>query len=304
MAYIYPQFSSKELFGIRLGGAGLGNLLFTWARAELLAAEHNLQVIWPSWKSLKLGPWIRNEADKRFYGDLFQNNSGYVDGIKKAGVLLLGNKVKINQVTSFAELGENDVVLYDAFDMHFKDLLPHRDYLRQIITANLQKKGMAALAFDAQKAINVHVRLGDFAAANAGALAAGQNNTRIPVGWYAAMVKELRKYIGECRVNVFSDGTDEELTELLRLPNVHRVFFGNSIADILALSKAPLIISSGSSFSLWARFLGNCSSISYPNQKKDATFTGETGFELELPMDGCLTPEQVQLLQQMYNSRD
>ena len=64
---------------------------------------------------------------------------------------------------------------------------------------------------------------------------------------------------------------------------VERKTFGNSIGDIIGLSKAPLMIASGSSFSLWARYIGECNSISYPNQIKDRVVTDQRNkFEIEV----------------------
>ena len=60
------------------------------------------------------------------------------------------------------------------------------------------------------------------------------------------------------------------------------------------------MISSGSSFSLWARFLGNCSSISYPNQIKDRVHTGD-GFEIELGLDDDFTDDQKAYVNALYS---
>lgn len=54
MNYVYPKLSEKDLGFIRLGGAGLGNLLFTYARALVYARDHGCQMIWPTWPSVKL----------------------------------------------------------------------------------------------------------------------------------------------------------------------------------------------------------------------------------------------------------
>ena len=116
------------------------------------------------------------------------------------------------------------------------------------------------------------------------------------------MVELVRSSAGwSVPVNVFSDGTDEELKDLLQMPDVKRVFFGNSIADIVALSKAPLMIASGSSFSLWARFLGNCSSISFPKQMKDHTLENpQNGFEIEIDYGDNVVSDIVDKIHQMY----
>ena len=309
MVYIYPKFSKNEFLGIRLGGAGLGNLLFTWSRVIAASEKHNAKLIWPTWPSVKVGPWLRHEKDKRCYIGLFKNKTGMCGGFKKYAKLCFGKKIHTKNLDAidWDKLGENDIVVYDdfklapgVFQMDFNGTREYRDKITEIIYANLGKKGKKALDFDASRAIGIHVRLGDFDRTTA-ALDTGKNNMRIQISWYVAMVNKLREAAGwNVPVYVFSDGTDDELAELTALPEVRRMTFGNSIGDIVCLSRFPVMISSGSSFSLWARFLGNCSSISYPNQIKDRVHTGE-GFEIELGANYDLSDEYQTYIQKIYS---
>ena len=308
MAYIYPKFSKHELIGIRLSGAGLGNLLFTWSRVIAASEKHNAKLIWPTWPSIKVGPWIRHEKDKRTYVGLFSNRTGLCGGIKKYLKLCFSRKIHTKDLDAvdWGNLGENDLVIYDDFNlapgefqMNFNGTREYREKIAEIIYSNLGKKGKNAFSFDASGAICVHVRLGDFSKTTA-ALDTGKNNMRIRIDWYVAMVNKLREAAGwTVPVFVFSDGTDEELSELTALPEVRRLTFGNSIGDIVGLSRFPIMISSGSSFSLWARFLGNCSSISYPNQIKDRVHSGD-GFEIELGANDELTNDQKLYIQRLF----
>lgn len=308
MAYIYPKFSKYELIGIRLGGAGLGNLLFTWSRVIVASEKHNLKLVWPTWPSIKIGPWIRHEKDKRSYIGLFSNKTKMCSGFKKYMKLGFGKKIHTKNLDEidWDNLGENDIVVYDdfklapgVFQMNFNGSMVYRDKIVDVILRNLGKKGKKALEFDASKSICVHVRLGDFSKTTA-ALDTGKNNMRIQINWYVSVVKKLREAAGwNIPVYVFSDGRDEELADLIGLPEVKRITFGNSIGDIIGLSRAPIMISSGSSFSLWARFLGNCSNISYPNQIKDRVHTGE-GFEIELGFDDEFTVDQKSYIRKIY----
>lgn len=309
MAYIYPKFSKHELIGIRLGGAGLGNLLFTWSRVIAASEKYNAELIWPTWPSIKVGTWLRHEKDKRSYIGLFSNKTGMCGGINKYIKLCFGKKIHTKNLDAldWDNLGENDIVVYDdfklapgVFQMNFDGTREYRDKISEIIYSNLGKKGKKALGFDASEAIGVHVRLGDFDKTTA-ELDNGKNNMRIQISWYVAMVNKLREAAGwNVPVYVFSDGTDEELADLTTLPKVSRITFGNSIGDIVGLSRFPVMISSGSSFSLWARFLGNCSSISYPNQIKDRVHTGD-GFEIELGADEELSFDQKSYVQKIYS---
>ena len=308
MAYIYPKFSKNEFIGVRLGGAGLGNLLFTWSRVIAASEKYDLKLIWPTWPSIKIGTWIRNERDKRSYIGLFSNKTGMCGGIEKYIRLCFGRKIhtrNLNEI-EWNSLRKNDIVIYDdfklapgEFQMNFEGTREYRDRILDVIFNNLDKKDKKALAFNASNAISVHVRLGDFSETTED-LDNGKNNMRIQINWYVSVVKKLREAAGWIvPVYVFSDGTDEELSELTALPEVKRITFGNSIGDIIGLSKFPVMISSGSSFSLWARFLGNCSSISYPNQIKDRVHTGE-GFEIELGLDDELTSDQIAYIKKIY----
>lgn len=310
MIYIYPKFSKTELFGVRFKGAGLGNLLFIWSRAIVAAEEHNCKLIWPTWPSIKLGPWIRREKDKRFYGNLFKCKSYKIYGIKKYIYLIFKKKYycKNFDEVKWEDIHDGSVLICNGYNlkpgelqMNFNGLREYRSIILNHIISNLKRLGQSANNFKAENSINVHVRLGDFTN-NSALLDSGANNTRISIEWYVYIVNLIRSICGfDIPVNVFSDGKDEELEPLLKLDNTKRVFFGNSIADIIALSKAPLIISSGSSFSLWGRFLGQSSSFSYPHQMKDRVLCNvKDGFEVELGINDFPDDKVAETIREMY----
>ncbi len=274
MKYVYPRLSEQDLFAFRLGGAGLGNILFTYARAVVYARKNNCELIWPTWPSLKLGPILRREKDKRFYIGLFRNNSHYIGGIKKAGLLLTKKKVPEN--TPVGSVPDDSIVVFEGMDDCFLPIINDSKSVFDDIVENLSPNSKKALAFQASKAICVHIRLGDFAKATIEEVLSGKHCCAIPLEWYVNMINAVRRITGEdTKVYVFSDGTDSELTEVLSLPNVERAYFGNAIADILALSKAGVFIASGSSFSMWARYLGRMTTVMFPNQEKQKILTDD-----------------------------
>ena len=298
MKYIYPKFTNKELPFVRFGGAGLGNLLFTYARALILANETGAKLVNPTWPCLKIGPVLRREKDKRFYFDLFKNGNGSIDGLKKTCLLLFSEKTKVNSISDVKSARDGSLLIYDEFKMNFDGLIPYRNLILSDIIGNLKKKNRKPLEEDFTNAINVHVRCGDFLAPNSENLKNGVNNTRIPISWYVGIIKQIQNSVNkDIKFNIFSDGTDEELKDILALPNTKRVFYGTSIADIIALSRSKLIIASGSSFSMWARFLGNCNSISYLNQRKD--FVGDkTVFEIET--DSLIAKKELEKIYMLF----
>ena len=93
MKYTFVSLGKMESFGYRLGGAGLGNILFPWATALVYAKKHDLKRIQTTWKNFKIGPFLRKERDKRMYFDLFTGKDG-IGGFKKFFLLNFSSKVK------------------------------------------------------------------------------------------------------------------------------------------------------------------------------------------------------------------
>lgn len=267
---------------VRLGGAGLGNILFPWARAAVFARDHRCEMIWPTWPSVKLGPLLRREKDKRFYGDLFRSN-GEIAGLCKLWKLARLSRVPETEKESIS-LCDETIVEFCGFEGCFEEILREYEFVRELIVSHLTEKNRCPLETDLSGMIGIHVRLGDFSRVSEEEVKAGRHDSALPIEWYADMVEQIRAYTGrEVPALVFSDGTDKELRELLTLPGVSRKSFGTSIADILALSRFPLLIASGSSFSMWARYLGRANCICYKNQRKQAILTPEeTNFEIEV----------------------
>ncbi len=286
MKYVYPKLSSNDLLVIRLGGAGLGNLLFTYGRALDYAKKNNCRVIWPTWPSFKIGPYLRREKDKRHYIGLFRKPPYMVGGLLKAWVLL--TKKKITEENA-AQCPENGIVVFEKFIGSFDSIREAYADIREVLSASIRDK--AVLEFDPRGAVLLHVRLGDFGKATEQELKAGKHDSRLPITWYCEMLRQIRNICGNTvPAYVFSDGTDEELAPLLSMNNVQRKTFGNAIADIIALSKAPLLIASGSSFSMWARYLGRQNTICYTNQIKEEILTeSDTAFEIEV--ENVIPPE-------------
>lgn len=290
MNYVYPKLSDKDLYFFRLGGAGLGNLLFAYARALVYANKKGYKMIWPTWFSFKLGPILRNEKDKRFYNDLFTNKSSYIDGFKK--IILLMTKDKIFEQDKDKDF-DNKVVIFEKFIGSFEPIKYDHKIILEDLERN-QKKDNSLSSFDPSDGIAVHIRLGDFIRASVDEVKSGKHDSALPIEWYVNVIKRIREISGKnLPVYLFSDGTDEELSEVTRLENVKRITFGNAINDILALSRAKLMIASGSSFSMWARYLGRANTICYTNQIKEYILTEkDTSFEIEID-EKALIPNEI-----------
>lgn len=269
MNYVYPKLSSRDFHIFRAGGAGLGNILFIYARAVVYSQKHkNVKMIWPTWPSVKIGPILRREKDKRFYNDLFENKSGYIDGFEKTKLLLSLKKISEKEA-SINAVSDNSIIEFEGFEDCFLPIIDDSQIVLDDIIRNLATKNRKALEFEGKNAICMHVRLGDFNRVTWDEVLQGKHCSSIPIEWYINMGKEIRRIAGyEVKIYVFSDGTDQELKSLLDMGNVERITFGSAIADILALSKAGVFVASGSSFSMWVRYLGRMTTVMFPNQSK------------------------------------
>ena len=247
--------------------AGLGNMLIPWARCVLWCKDNNAQMIAPYWTKIRIGPFLRLERDKRQYQFLF-NHTNQIAGLKRLILLALCRKIDEVDWPNGTVEGKSDRIIVCFKNMDRADALVGRhkeitDELCRITKPCYIPKDLANRPF-----IGIHVRLGDFMPASKEELNRGLHCIRIPIQWYADALLELRKSVGKnMEAKIFSDGHDEELMPILRIAGTSRYEGGAAITDMLALSKATVIIASGSSFSVWASYLGGVPTIWYPGQR-------------------------------------
>lgn len=228
--YVYPQVPGHDFYLFRTMGSGLANCLFIYARAIVYAHQTNTKIVAPTWFNLGIGPYIRLQKDKRHYLGLF-NSRGEISGLNKVFKLIFCRK---------------EIKFINGLGNYFNDILYQSEIIASYIESHVNPILLNVLNnFDFSDCVAVHVRLGDY-----------PEKVRIPIDWYKRKIESIQKSHPEYKFIIFSDGTDDELIELLSINNVHRVFFGNAIADILAISKCCYLIGSDSTFSGWGAFLG------------------------------------------------
>ncbi len=232
--YIYPQLSLKKSHDLglfRLGGPGLANCLFVAARAYLKSKDLGCEMLRPTWERLSIGQWLRGERDKRFYHGLFRDES-------------LWKKLRKILIIHFSR----GVIAEEGLGNFFCDIIARQPEVREWFYNSVAPSVIEGVPSDMTGSLAVHVRLGDF-----------PDKYRMPNAWYVEIIRQVRAAIGhEMDVQVFSDGRDEELAELLTMPGVRRVYYGNALADIVAISRCGLLIAGKySTFATWGAYLGN-----------------------------------------------
>ena len=286
--YSFASLGGIECGAFRLRGVGLANCLFPWARCAVASKRYGLERIASTWPQLCHRQWLRWDRDKRCYFGLFDEGDDVIRGPRKIG--LLAAKPRINEHDFLADPAKysDGVVVFSGIDGYFQDLLGEHEEVRRMLIAATKPGHKRALERDAAPEIFVHIRYGDAVPADTpkGRSLKIRYHLRQPMSWFIHVVNELRGQVGACvPVRVFSDASDAELGPLLALSEVTRMTFGSSIADLLALSTAKVLVASGSTFSMWASYLGRMPVIWPAGQRRQRLHGSAWEYEIELDHD-------------------
>mgnify|MGYP001041332468 CR=1 FL=1 len=265
MKYTFVSLGRLESIGVRLGGAGLGNILFPWATAIVYAKTHNLTRLQTTWKNLKIGTFLRKERDKRMYFDLFTGKDG-VGGLKKFLLLNFTNKVKY----------------FSSMDALFEPFKHDHNFVKTELLKIINPYHIEKAEEFNPNSVALHIRMGDFEEPeNEQLLRDGAWSYRLPLKWYIAIIDKIRLK-SNLPIYIFSDATDKELEEILAFDNCKRAYFGSAISDMIALSRCKILVSSASTFSMWASFLGQMPTIWFPGQMRQKLISNPSIFEGEI----------------------
>jgi len=237
MKYAFPDLPKR----------GLCNMLFTWAQAVSYCHHHNAEMLAPVWARIsRIGPWLRGERYKRYYGGEF-TNKGYVSGIRRWWLLHFSK----NAVKTFSGMA-------GFFDPFIKDQEVVKKELRRIVAPRILTAVQRVV--DEGAYVAVHIRRGDFAVAG----------LTIPNEWYIKAIMPALKSVEDdgCRVDsirVFTDGYPDEVKFVAEAFPCYKVIVmekAPAIQDVLAMSKAKILVcTADSTFSMWAVFLGQMPSV-------------------------------------------
>jgi Glycosyl transferase family 11 len=254
----YARLSKYDFHLFRSPGPGLGNLLFPWARAVVCHTNFGGHLISPTWRNMKLGPWLRREADKRIYGDVFKHRplkKWFQDLIIKARHLRAISEHEYYDFIGTGKKGspvpEPTLVVFEGMEGYFSSVAGHEDLIRSALRQE------SRIPIDQAPAhIAVHVRLSDFVAAPAGANQIYTRNTRVDIAWYESEIQRVQGLYRDLPIRIYTD--DRECPGIRKLASLERasvVAPTNALVDMLKMSEAAHIVLSASTFSLWAAFL-------------------------------------------------
>jgi hypothetical protein len=250
--------------------AGLGNMLFVWARALAFARLNGLTLLTSGWGQIHVGPILRGERQWRFYGRYFDALDS-ISLYRQGWALLSFARVSEPTVAPLDVVPTNKRLYVFSHIPHWRDFFgDFRDQRELVRTGLLQmlkphyRKQLSQLE---RPWIGVHIRRGDFRPLQPGEDFSKVGLVRTPLDYFVEMITDVRQIHGsDLPVTVFSDGHDEELEAILRLPRVSRTPRQADVVDLLSLASSRLIIASaGSTFSYWAGFLADAPVLLHPD---------------------------------------
>ena len=260
--FIYPKLPAvKDFLIFRIGGNGLANCLFIYAGAIIKSKETGAKIITPTWLNISIGTYLRKQNDKRHYFKVFKNET--ISGFRKLFILIF-RKQKVLTIEGFGNYFEDlkgkNIIINQHFQLQFAGNL----------TSSLPKFNT--------NVISIHIRLGDYPI-----------ERRVPIIWYKSVVIKINELCqSKYEFNLYSDGTNEELKELLIFNNVKRNNHKDAIIDLWLMSKSILIIASDSTFSAWAAYLNQTPLIFYKRHFSTVLNNLENEIVIENNIEKCI----------------
>ena len=252
-------------------GAGLGNELVPWARAHLMADVLGAHCLLPAFGLNARGyhrmfgtprwdfAWHRLMATTlprvHFGEDAFETYGG------------MDAATAFERFVDAQGLRERSPLLITTDGMWggFQHVAKACEFVRgTLYRSRGAARNTAALAsrLDPEKlTVAMHVRLGDFEASGTDPdpmTYRGRFNCALPLEWFMNIGHQLRATLGDrLQFQVFSDGSAVQLAPLDALldPIDTRCRAPSDASDLLAMSRADLLVCSVSSYSVWAALL-------------------------------------------------
>jgi hypothetical protein len=259
-------------------GSGIGTRLFPWARCTIFSKINSISMLSPNWVQPRIGPLLRGGIDLNAYHrqilllGLFSESENMVSGFNKYYTKCLYGRLPEPEdfKKKLAPIPNgNSIITFSGDGGRFANLNGMDQLLYKYIREITKSKWLEFADSFTSIPIGINIRLGnDFKTPSNIDDHYTNEATKTSVQWFVQSLKFIRMTLGfNAPAYVVTDGSAEDISELLLLPNTHFVRPGCAISDLLILSKAKVLLrSGGSSFSAWASFLGQMPTISHEGQ--------------------------------------
>jgi hypothetical protein len=269
-----PAVARMLYANVRFGrGHGFGNRLFPWARARLCCTRTGGRMLAPAWARLAVGPALRGGVDLTNYRQRFMLHGVLrpryddVRGLRRWWLLTRGPHLSERDLAR-APVDRDVVVRFAGYERYFGPLAGHAAELHAELRRIAAPSVLASVHRMRDVPIAMHVRCGPDFPRHQGTGARLGPGEMTPLSWFVRTLRAIRRAVGsDVPACLFTDGSVSEVRDLAVEPAVLPVRHGSALADLLRLSRARVLLASGSSsFGAWASFLGGMPTASHPGQ--------------------------------------
>jgi hypothetical protein len=266
------SFHKQAVFA-RLPRGGLGNKLLVWACALIFAKINNLPLYVSGWAEIKIGPYIRLERTKRKYWRYVKDEFEIKIYQKLLFLFLykIQSQSKIENLNYIYNENKNKNILYlfhvvPSWTDYFEGIRNYNEFIREAFNNILIDKYQKEFKKNNFPVIGVHIRRSDFRELKENERLGDNCNVRIPINYFVEVISKIREIAGKnLHVTIFTDGYEQDVKEVLALPQVSMSLNNSDILDLINLSRSLCLVTSlGSTFSYWAAYIGNGLIINHP----------------------------------------
>ncbi len=259
---MFPHFSNRNFVQVVLPKAGLGHSMQSYSRAFSYYAAGHAEFIHPHWFKFRIGPYLRNELDKRSYHRIIRTPSEW--GLSQWHSL----RRCFNQVVTEDAFDPNSqgqfLVVKDDRPHRFSLIQPYRSQFVDALHSISRIKPVQRLG--ASPTIGIFHRSGDMRGRHPSQSDDRRLRTHgygyIPVGYAAEALLKVRRIAGWCVPAVLSsDGDADEIHPIMTQGNVALARSDSALTNMLEMSQHDVLIIGTSSYGRWSWFLGDAFAI-------------------------------------------
>lgn len=262
-----PIGHRSNLVWPRLPRTGLGHALTVYARAFVYHARGQAEFVHPNWFKIRIGPYLRREADKRNYHRIIRTPQSW--GLPCRHALRQLWMDKVSEASFDPTRDSQFLVVKDEGPLHpltlnsYPFAAPYRDQLREAFASMtiVPPKPRAQ-----SPTIGVFHRSGDFRG-----MQPDSDDPRVlrthgygyyPPEYAADALAKLREIAGWNVPAVLSTDADlQEVACILEQGNVEVSRTRSALANMLEMSQHDVLVMGTSAYAKWSWFLGDALAV-------------------------------------------
>lgn len=276
-----PEPTVENLVLARIPRTGLGHALGLYARAFLYAAKGQARFVHPNWFKLRLGPYLRREADKRNYHRIIRVPTSW--GLPRRHACRRFWMTVVDEDSFDPSRASQFLVVKDDGPLHPRTIswMKSGHPFRRTLASALESISVVAPARRklGTRSIGIFHRSGDFrgirpSSGDARTLRVHGYGYR-PPEYAAEALAKLREIAGwQVPAVLSTDAAPDEVAVIIRQGGVQLSQTKSALANMLEMSQHDVLIVGTSSYANWAWFLSDALAVTPRYDDRDINIIG------------------------------